>query len=339
MMNSKRIADFFYSVFIAVFLFALAGCSPAPEVEKVLTAKDYEQLQSKLDAVLADPAERTRLIAKVLGTTVEGERHAYLKFHIYGYAGDGNLIPFFSFNNYVIQKWTPGENSTFDVTHYEAAYYTKFDTDEAINTWENPLTGEVVDIPHFVLGPLPRQYGPGLGESPATFAPDPLNITMIGDRVYIPTLTRIEYPPRMSTEEWGPYGNDTNSYWDSMLVFSADIQDVFDDEKTHVDADIHMQNFVSWAPYFKLGNSPGRTMARAYGQHISGYEALPERIRADFAKYTPEILDIEPWVIPRIDSIDLMKELMEKREAGTLDIDQEDYVPFTVKKFDEVVIE
>ena len=84
MMNSKRIADFFYSVFIAVFLFALAGCSPAPEVEKVLTAKDYEQLQSKLDAVLADPAERTRLIAKVLGTTVEGERHAYLKFHIYG---------------------------------------------------------------------------------------------------------------------------------------------------------------------------------------------------------------------------------------------------------------
>ena len=68
------------------------------------------------------------MIAKIMGSTVEDGRHAFLKFHVFGYAGDGNLIPFFTINNYVVQKWTQGEDATFEVQHYEVAYYSKFDT-------------------------------------------------------------------------------------------------------------------------------------------------------------------------------------------------------------------
>lgn len=323
-------------VFCLGILSVLVACTPAQEVQKELTAEDFESYQRRLDSRLNNPEARSRLIAKVLGSTVEGERHAFLKFHIFGFAGDGNLIPFFSMNNYVIQKWTPTEDAEFEVQHYEVAYYSKFDSAEPLDEWENPLTGETVKLPHFVLGPVPRAYGPGMGESPASFAPDPMNITMIGDRVYIPTLTKLRFPNAMTPEEWGPYSNGPTTYWDSMLVYSADVEDVFNDDLTHVDAEMHMQNLVSWAPYFKLGQSPGRTMVRAYGQHISGYDALPKDIRANLEKYTPEIFDLEAWTDIRIDSIELAAELAAQREAGTLDIDQEDYVPFRVKSFDEL---
>lgn len=341
MIKSKLCSAIFYSALISTSLAFVQGCSPAPkiEVDKELTAEDLGLYQKKLSVSLENPEARARLIAKVMGSTVEDERHAFLKFHVFGYAGDGNLIPFFTMNNYIVQKWAPGEDSTFEVQHYEAAYYTKFDTNEPLDSWENPLTGELIKIPPFVLGPVDRFYGPGLGESPASFAPDPLNISMIGDRVYVPTLTRFKFPNRLDAEEWGPYSSGPITYWDSMLVFSANIEDVFDESKTHVDADIHMQNLVSWGPPFKMGNTPGRTMVRAYGQHIAGYDSLPADIRANLEKYTPEIFNLESWVDVRMDTFEFVAKLEAEREAGTLDIDQPDYVPYKVKTFDEVKLD
>lgn len=322
--------------FLTSVLALTAACSPSAEVKADLTDEDLAIYQRKLAIRLNNPEARSRMIAKILGSTVEDERHAYLKFHIFGYAGDGNLIPFFTMNNYVVQKWKPGEDATFEVEHYEVGYYSKFDDVEPLTDWENPLTGEVVELPHFVLGPVPRAYGPGLGQNSASFAPDPLNITMIGDRVYVPTLSKFSFPNALSSEEWGPYSSGPTTFWDSMLVYSADVQDVFNSEKTHVAAEMHMQNFVSWAPFLKLGEAPGRTMVRAYGQHISGYDALPANIRANLKEYTPEIFDIDAWTELRMDSIELAQDLAAKRAAGTLDIDQEDYVPFKVKKFNEL---
>ena len=318
----------------------MAACSAAPEapqIKKELSAIQLDIYQKKLSRVLESPEERIKLIAKVMGSTVENERHAFLKFHIYGFAGDGNIIPFFTLNNYVIQKWKPEQGSSFSVEHYEVGYYSKFDTTEPLNEWENPLTGEVIELPHFVLGPVPRNYGPDMSDNKASFASDPLNITMIGDRVYIPTLSQFKFPNPMSVEEWGPYSTGPLTYWDSMLVFSADVEDVFDEDKTHVPAEMHMQNLVSFSPFMKLGQTPGRTMARAYGQHISGFDALPIDIRTNLEKYTPEIFDIEAWTELRMDSIELANDLMEQRANGTLDIDQPDYVPYSVKTLDEVL--
>lgn len=317
---------------LSLAILALAACTPSAPGDTKLTADELDRFQQKLASRLKDPEARSKLIAKVMGSTVEDERHAFLKFHVFGFAGDGNIIPFFTMNNYVVQKWSPGEDAgDFLVQHYEVAYYSKFDEEEPIDIFKNPLTGENIEMPHFVLGPLSREYTAQRSDNRATFAPDPLNITMIGDRVYIPTLTALAFPNRMPPGDWGPYYTGPITYWDSMLVFSADVEDVLNDELTHTDAEIHMQNLVSWAPYLKVGQFPGRTMVRAYGQHISGYDALPANIRINLKKHTPEIFDIEGWTETRIDSLDLINDLLEKRANGTLDIDQPDYVPQTVQ--------
>lgn len=318
---------------IGAVCLVLAACN---QQSAPLTAAQLEERRTELNETLSDPVARTRLIAKVFGSTEEMERHAFLKFHIFGFTGEGNLVPFFTMNNYIVQKWSPGDDNSFNVEHYEVAYYSEFDTDKAISQWTNPFNDEVIELPHFVLGPVPRSYSPGMSKDAASFAPDPMNITMIGDRVYIPTLTRFRFPGTMSPEEWGPYGGGPESFWDSMLVYSADIEDVLDETKTHVPAEIHMQNLVSWAPYLKMGDAPGRTMVRAYGQHISGYDALPAPIRANLEKYTPEIFDLASWQEPRIDGVEYMQKLAKQRAEGTLDIDQPGYKAPKVKSFFEL---
>ena len=333
----QMVSSVFKKFVVSAAMALTVACSPSSNVDQILTAEELNQYQRKLNITLNDPARRTKLIAKVLGSTVKDERHAFLKFHVFGFAGDGNVVPFFTMNNYVVQKWAPAEDGVFELQHYEVAYYSKFDTTEPIDEWENPLTGEMITVPHFVLGPVYRAYSPDMsGGDVASFASDPLNITMIGDRVYIPTLSQFAFPNPMSPEDWGPYSNGSTTFWDSMMVYSADVRDVFDDTKTHVSADIHMQNLASFGPYLKLGQSPGRTMVRAYGQHISGFDALPDDIRANLEKYTPEIFDTEAWTDVRMDNVELAQKLIAQRAAGTLDIDQPDYVPFEVKSFGEL---
>ena len=333
----NRVLLSFSSIVKCISLVALCFTFPACQYsEEALSAEELASKRDELDTILSDPSDRLRLIAKVFGSVAQDERHAFMKFHVFGFTGEGNLVPFFTMNNYIVQQWSPAENSGFNAQHYEVAYYSKFDTDEAISEWENPITGETIELPHFVLGPLSRSYTTESTANAATFAPDPLNITMIGDRVYIPTLTRLQMPNSLTTEEWGAYGGSPITFWDSMLVYSAEIEDVLNDDLDSVEAEMHMQNLVSWAPYLKLGDSPGRTMVRAYGQHISGYDALPEKIRKNLETYTPEIFDLANWKEVRLDSVDFAQSLAERRKNGSLDIDQPDYVAPRVRKFEEL---
>lgn len=287
-----------------------------------LSADERNAYAKQLADTLADPVARSEMIVKIMGSTAREDTHAFMKFHVYGVDLKKNIIPFFTMNNYIVQKWTPVERGDYALKHYEVAYYSEFDSTEPINQWVNPITGEEITIPHFILGPISRQYTPDGIIAPG-IAPNPLNISMIGDRIFIPTQSIDEMADVfLPEEEWGVYASGSNTYWDSMLTYSADVRDVFDPAKKRAHAEIHMQNMVSWAPYLRMGKIPGRTMVRAFGQHISGYDELPADIRANLEKYTPEIFNTEEWETMRFDSVELFIDLQKQKANGELKLER-----------------
>lgn len=315
MINRFTLRRFSRPVMFAASALALAACAgeTAPAETKTYTTAD-------LDEILADPVQRSEMIVKVMGSTAREDTYAFLKFHVYGYAGE-NIIPFFTMNNVIVQKWTPTEEpGNYDLQHYEVAYYAEFDTNTPIETWENPITNEVIDIPPFVLGPITRQYTPEGVIAPG-LAPEPLNISVIGNRVFIPTQSVDKTFNPMSGPEWGPYDSDPTVYWDSMLTYSADVEDVLDPSVNKAGAEIHMQNLVSWNPYFKMGMLPGRTMVRAYGTHLDSLDDIPPEAREGLEKYTPEIFETDTWTDFRLDSIDFMNEIRAKIDSGEIVIE------------------
>ena len=72
-----------------------------------------------------------------------------------------------------------------------------------------------------------------------------------------------------------------------MMTYSADIEEVLDPSTSRAKAEIHMQNLVSFNPYFKLGMLEGRTMVRAFGTHIDSLDDIPPETRAGLAEYVP----------------------------------------------------
>lgn len=303
----------------AVFCLTLAGCDGSTDssAQDAAPAKTYTT--ADLDEILSDPVKRSAFIVKIMGSTEREDTFAFLKFHVYGYAGE-NLIPFFTMNNVVVQKWTPREPGYFDLQHYEVAYYSEFDSETPIETWENPITGEAVDVPHFVLGPITREYTPDGIVAPGV-APNPLNISVIGNRVFVPTQSVDQIFNPMSTPEWGDYAGDPTVYWDSMLTYSADIEDVLNPDISDARAEIHMQNLVSWNAFFKMGKRPGRTMVRAFGTQIDSLDDIPPEVRAGLEKYTPEIFATDEWTDVRIDAVDFMIDIKSKIDSGEIKIE------------------
>ncbi|WP_317930425.1 DUF1838 family protein [Halioxenophilus sp. WMMB6] len=265
------------------------------------------------DLDLSTPEMRNQVIAKVMGSIAEEETHAFLRFHVYGYAGK-NIIPFFSLNNYVVQKWQPmAEPGSYQVRHYEVGYYAEFDTDKPISHWQNAITGETIELEQFVLGPVVRQYTPAGVKSPG-IAPKPLRVNVIGDRVFVPAQSIESFPNMFSPEEWPELSNEAVIYWDSMYTYSASLRDVLNPKLSSAPAEIHAQNLTSWHPYLRLGRTPGRIMVRAFGTNFSGFDALEPNVRSAFEKYTPEIFDTDNWTDLRFDSVDYYQKMMAKKK-------------------------
>ena len=263
---------------------------------------------------LSDPVKKSHVVTKVMGSVGKEETHSFLRFHIYGFSGD-NCIPFFSMNNYVVQKWEPSELAgEYMLKHYEVGYYTEFDTDKAITHWINPITNEEIELEQFVLGPVHRRYTPSGIIAPG-IAPQPLRVSVIADRVFVPAQSIEKFPTMFPPEEWPEFSNQSHVFWDSMYTYSAYLKDVLNPDLNCAPAEIHMQNLTSWQPFLRLGKIRGRSMARAFGQNISGFEALPKSIIKDFETYTPEIFETATWEKTRFDSIEYYKKVMAEKQA------------------------
>jgi len=265
---------------------------------------------------LSTPEKKSTAITKIMGSIGKEEVHAFMRIHLYALFGHKNVVPMFSLNNYVVQKWTPSVSAaaTYDLKHYEVGYFCKFDTDEPITYWKNPVTGETVELEQFILGPVPRSYTPSGIIAPG-IAPNPLRISTIEDRVFVPAQSIEEFPNPFSPEDWPEHSSGPVTYWDSMYTFSADVADVVNPKITSAPAEMHMQNLTSFQPFLKMRQTPGRSMARGFGKKISGFDALQPTVRASFEKHTPEIFETDTETTMRFDSVEYYTKMLEQRNA------------------------
>lgn len=266
---------------------------------------------------LSTPEKRIEAFTKIVGSIGKEEKHAFIRFHMYGYMGE-NVVPFFSMNNYVVQKWEPSEKPYhYKLKHYEVGYYTEFDTDKPITHWLNPVTGKTVELEPFILGPISRMYTPEGFVAPG-LAPEPLQIKVIGDRVYAPSHSIEVFPNMFQPKDWPELSSGPKVFWDSMSTYSAKLEDVLNSDLKSAKAVIQMQNLTSWQPFLRLGQTEGRSMARAFGQNISGFDDLAPNIRKGFETYTPDIFNTDKWQTLKYDSVDFYNKAVadKKRKEG-----------------------
>ncbi len=260
----------------------------------------------KLD--LNDPLQRARARAKVMGSAGEETVPVLYRLHIYGYLNDGNLVPLFTLNHLSVTDWKPLPNGNHLARTWECGVYCRFDTDEVLEVWENPVTGEKRPVWEFLGGPFTAEMGPdGAILKGAELKPQALRMDVFGDMLIIPMASSTAMPNPMKPSQWPTQSAGLTSYWESQATYSAKVADVADPGILNASATCTFQNMGTWHPWIGMGSRPGRTYGRAYGAKLSGFDAIPRAIRVGFEKKTPEIFATKDWTAPRFDILEYMK--------------------------------
>lgn len=262
-------------------------------------------MDAKLD--LDDPKFRARTRAKLLGSVENQLVYTFYRLHLYGYMHDGNLVPFFTMNNLNISRWTPLDSGNFLSVSAECGVYCTFDTNEVLDVWKNPITGEKRKVWDFIGGPIDVEFGPDgatVGGVAELKEPEVLRMEVMGDKVFMPIISAMSHKSPFTPEEWPKSSPGKIRYWDSLALAAAQVDDILDPSVSMAPSFLQFQNLGSWHPWLGLGGHEGRTYGQAYGTKYSSLDDLPAGVLKGIEQRTPEIFDFESWKEPRIDFID-----------------------------------
>jgi hypothetical protein len=247
---------------------------------------------------VTDPKNAARIRAKIMGSTAAEAVMTYLRINVYAFFNEGTLQPLYTLSNLNIRRWSPQPDGSFKAKVYESGTYFKFDTDEPLDTWINPVTGEERITGDFQNGPLNLAILPDGGISTgaeATLKPKPLRSWSLGDTFFLQQASGFSYPNPWTPAEWPTESSGPTTHWDSHYLFTARLADVANDEMANVPATVQLQNLVSWAPWLGMGQRPGRTWGRGVGAKIKSLDEVPKAALAEFRKKTPLIFATETW--------------------------------------------
>jgi hypothetical protein len=247
---------------------------------------------------LGDPKAMARIRAKIMGSTVEEPVHTYMRLHIYGYRHDGNLVPLYTMSNLNIRRWTPQPDGSFKAKVFECGTYTKFDSDEPLDEWENPFTGERIKVWNFLAGPLNISINAdgslGAGAE-TTVRARPQNFEVIGDTLFMPQASAFSYPNPFQPKDWPKESSGEKTYWDSHYLFQSKLADALNPTVTNAPATVQLQNLVSWGYWIRMGQQPGRSWGRGFGSKLRSLDDMPRAARREMEKKTPKIFETATW--------------------------------------------
>jgi len=279
---------------------ALAGC---------------ESQQQRVPLDLNDPVSRLRARVKTFGSLAEETVHRVSRGHVWAYLHEGNLEPLFSMINYNVTRWKQLEEHKYGATMNEVALFTRFDTDEVITHWDNPYTGETVEVQQYLTGPISIENGleGTVTDETATIKPQNMQWWAVGGKLYIPIQSQFAFPNPLRPEVWPKASVGPTFHWDSFIFFAADIADLENPDINMAPAISHYQETLNWNPWMLMGPRPGRQLSRGYGCKLGSLDEMPANLRARLEEYAPEMFDLANWTEVKDD----MKEFMKNRTPAT----------------------
>ena len=250
-----------------------------------------------------DPLTALRTHVKMVGSLGKGPVVSFMRLNIYADLGEGNFVPCFTMNNILVDYWEPKGNDQHEMRKYEVGFYTRYDSQEPLEEFANPVTGKTTAIHHFRLGPVPRLYTP-TGVIAMGYTPKLLPIEVIGDRVFLATESIESRPDMIRPGE--------TSYTNSFMTMSAALQDITNPAVLSAPVHLQLQNKNRWAPWMGMGDRPGGTVARGFGGKVASLDALPETVKTGARRFVPQIFETATWSEFVFEDSEYLKELAEK---------------------------
>jgi hypothetical protein len=178
----------------------------------------------------------------------------------------------------------------FAVRSLEVAYFTDFNSGELLETWENPVTGKVVDVPRTRMGP-----------SSLTVTADGLDVkTPVGEARGFKLNHRFEPAFVRGDDVWineviGVNGEARPGQrpfvYNEMTTYQARMSDLADPGQQMVPTNVSFHGLVTYRPWMGFGDTPGHTMAHGAGTRATRIEDLPAYWIELTERFHPDVLE------------------------------------------------
>jgi hypothetical protein len=173
----------------------------------------------------------------------------------------------------------------------EVAYFTDLDTGRLLETWQNPVTGKVVEVPQVRMGPaslivtakgltVERAAGEAVGMNlQHRFRPAVIR----GDDVWVTEIITVDG----KRSEPGA----KRFVYNEMTTYHGLIPDIENPGQATVPTHVSFHGLVTWRPWMGFGDTPGHTTAHGTGRRASRIEDLPEYYLELTERYHPDVLN------------------------------------------------
>jgi hypothetical protein len=239
---------------------------------------------------LDDPRDRLTALAKMRGSTdgqltigwVMGQRYAVV---------DTKAIPMLGILAGTFSQYRRLDADTFEARALEIAFFTDLATGKLLETWENPVTGKVVEVPQTRMGPsrilmrasgleIPRPSGEAAGMEIRHRFADPV---VVGGRCWVTEEIRVESEPRTQ-------GGKSFRY-NEMTTYGARLADLDDPAVSAAPVIVQFHSLVTFRPWMGFGDTPGHTTARGFGGRETRVDDLSPYYLELVARHHPDVLD------------------------------------------------
>lgn len=170
----------------------------------------------------------------------------------------------------------------------EVMFYMNKDTGEVQRTWENPWTGEEVEIVHVANDPV-NSRGPSYARDEEGKGTANLNSTTVvnGTGFSGGGAARLFYKNPLAGEYQDYVGNHYHAA--EFLTSAVPMDDLLDASKTEVtDSVISWGRISRWMPWMKMGGRDGLLVHYTGGMRLETFEDLPEVVKAEIRTNYPE---------------------------------------------------
>jgi hypothetical protein len=239
--------------------------------------------RARLD--LADRRDRLTAIAKMRGSTdgrltigyVIGTRYA---------VPEHRAIPMMGIMAATFSQYQRISDEAFEARAIEIGYFTDIETGKLLESWKNPVTGTVVEVPQTRMGPsllritadgltVARPDGPAGLELKHRF----LEPVVVGDDVWITEEIHVAGPPAAR-----PF------VYNELSTYRARKSELDEPALAVVPTHVDYQSLITYRDWMGFGDAPGHTIARGAGTRATRAADLPPHFVDLTRRHHPDVL-------------------------------------------------
>ncbi len=176
----------------------------------------------------------------------------------------------------------PMKGEGYKLVSREILLYKDPKTDEVLATWENPWTGETVDVLHVANDPVNfTAYKIGRDGRPASFRG-----TIVGDKWWSTTTVPLWYPNVLASEFQKEIGGTYHAT--EMFNFMGDMESLLDTETTTAAAQVGWVRMSDWLPWMMMNGRDGVIYMHTAGVKLDSWDELSDTMKQEIAAHYPE---------------------------------------------------